>query len=234
MRPIRLIATGAFIVMLGGSALAVAPALAALPLFLPEPSTAKPVAFKGSSGVSVFETAKGTKIKCSSSATTGELHKPALGEFKTEFSGCEIGAGVLCTRSGSGGGVIVMEDNLALVYDVLTPSVGVAVALMPKTFTFACASGREKFEVKGCALGLITPINTKVKTSESYSTHFEQEKGANKEVEYFNEAGTGKVECKLLTSENGGGFLQTGLELREARIFNIEREKIRVESEIKA
>jgi hypothetical protein len=220
-----------FVVAFATSMLATAAASAALPVFLPEPSTAKPVKFIAKSAVSILELTAGRKVKCEKSASTGEMHKPALGEFNTEFKECES-AGSKCTGTNNLTlGSITVKGDFALVFDTLTP-LGVAVAWMPELFGFKC-SGSPKNEVKGCALGLITPINTKVKITEHYTTLFEQSKGVNKEVEYFNEAGTAKVECKLLANENAGVFAQAGLELREAWFEGFKQEGVAIESEIK-
>jgi len=223
---------GLFFAMISAlGALAVSSASAALPVFLPEPSTAKPVTFTGKSAVSILELTAGRKVKCEKSTSTGEMHKPSEGEFATEFKECESAASKCTGTNNVVLGAITVKGDFALVFDTLTP-LGVAMAWMPEVFGFKC-SGSPKNEVKGCALGLIMPINTKVKTTEHYTTLFEQSKGVNKELEYFNAAGTAKVECKLLANENGGVFAQAGLELREAWLQGFKQEGMAIESEIK-
>ena len=148
------------------------------------------------------------EVECTGATGSGTTEKSTpLGSFHITFGGCKTKPlGLTCTTAGDNAGTILSLGIYHLVFDTLTPTLGVAILFLvsPNT-TFVCGSVKE--EVKGELLCL------QPKFAEESKTHtfacVSKSSGEPSERTYWNAAGT-KVELtaetELLTSVNGGTF----------------------------
>jgi hypothetical protein len=181
-------------------------ASAALPKMLPETAKIKDVT---EAKTIVYTTLAGNTQVCSELLPLVEFTKEgSLGTFHLHFLKCKATLGGVtanCSTAGDATEIILTLGAFHLVYDVLTPALGVAVLFEPEETTIEC-SALIKIKFKGTWLCLITPINKKVKTTEKYTVICEEStKGDPKEATYFNDAGS-TVTTSLLFSFNGGSF----------------------------
>jgi hypothetical protein len=205
----------AFLALLALGSIASATAASAETLqLLPEATGASPIKFKVKSGAGELQIkGKAETIKCASDTGTGEATSKRLGKFDVLFEKCLASTGFglsLCT------GLVDKTESSILVkgtYHLRRLSKAepkhIMVSFLIEPVHFTCVVGvfSALFIVKGCALGLITPINTLTKT---YKIALNQTGGANEFTEVLNDAETATEKCILETSENGGGFVQSG------------------------
>jgi hypothetical protein len=187
-----------------------------------EPSASHIVKFGGGSKKAVLTKKGGGTITCNESTSTSEMSSAHLGTFDILFKGnCEA-AGVACkSEDSTEARNILSRGTFHLVYDTLGATLGqagIAIAFLLKPVKIKCGA-LTTIEVQGCDLALVTPINTDIPAGGKATLIVEQAGGANKETRYFNEAGT-PLNCSLLSSENGGGFISSGEEAKEPEINN--------------
>lgn len=211
----------------------IAPAVAAAkePNLLGEKGN-PPVTFKGSSGLSIAETASGKKIECGADSPSGEFEAEAeefatKGPLNINFEKCSS-KGITCTGSGASKGVILVSGTLQLRWwgKAITEH-KVAFMASLKEAIFTCAS--ISFTLRGCVAGNVEPVNSGLKST--FSVLFKQEKGNQAISEVFNPAGTKTEACKMELKEGAGAFEVAGLATTEAlgSFVNKQGETINVE-----
>lgn len=157
-------------------------------------------------GAVSLETTGGTKVKCLGGSGKGEIEggngSKKLTKVIVKFTGCES-TGFKCkTPTGATGEIITNELVGQLGYVEGTTKVG--LEMKPKTGTqfaeFECVGGIVKVKITGAVIGQLTPLNTKVKTTQHYTLAYRQTAGVQEWKELV-----GGEEDTLLTSVNGGG-----------------------------
>lgn len=208
MRSIGLL-TLASLLLLGLGSLTTASA--ALPEFTPVPNKVA-----GKSGKITIQQKGGATITCKTAESLGkstdEIKTEKTGQITWLLSGCET-LGKVCTDLlDTIAGTILVSALVTLA--VLSHSVE-GLLLAVEEIHFECGAGAQLIAMKGCAIALVTPINTKTKL---LSLNLSQKEGAN---EYTKTES--KTECKLLSQVEAKGSLQTGLGMNEATM-NLEKE----------
>jgi hypothetical protein len=173
------------------------------PVFDPVKGTgAFPVAFAGSGGKMVIETAKGTKYECKNETATGKVTTTKEVKTTLKLTGCTTLSGLI--KCGKEGEIETKELKGVLVYTypaketsegreaglVLSPASGEVIA------EFTCST--TKVVVKGSVIDVVTPLKKQTKT---LTLAIKQSKGVQEPLEYETEAG-GKVATGLTCAEN--------------------------------
>jgi len=182
--------------------------------FLPEGSEANPVKAKVKSGEGKLATEGNPfEIKCKSDTGSSTFIGKRRGSFDVLFEKCTTAGGIVaCTglvdkTSGS----ILVKGFFDLRRPAGSPGSGARIAYLPTETHFNCGSS-VLILVKGCAVGTITPLNSKTKTGESV---IKQKEGKDEETTIENEAETGTEACALKAQENGGTVVNAGEETHE-------------------
>jgi hypothetical protein len=196
-------------------------AFAALPTILPGTG----LTISGSGGEGTLRTLAGTEVVCT--GNTAEVKFAAntnLAPVHISFTACKSPTlgGAKCTglTDTASSGTILALGEIHLVFDKLGSgtSLGVAGLFLIEELGFECGA-LATVKVKGSVLCLISPINVKVKTTETATLKCEElppKTGDPKETEYWNAAGE-KQAPLLLTSINGGTF-ESSAENAEAKL----------------
>jgi hypothetical protein len=217
MRRIRLIVGVATAVLLC-SAVAVAVAEAQVEPNLLGQKGSPPLTFTGSSGVGTIETASGKKIECVTDSPSGTFEPESgtnltvtRGPFNINFETCSL-AGITCTGSGAGKGVIIVLGTFQLRWwgKAITEHKVAFMALL-KEASFTC--GAIKIKLRGCVAGKVEPVNGGLKST--FSVLFRQEKGKQEITEVFSTGGKETEACKMELNE-GLGFEAASLATTEA------------------
>jgi hypothetical protein len=217
MKRIRIIGL-ALVAVLALSAVVASAASAALPEFV---ASKFPVKFTLTSGAGLLETVGGRQVKCTSDSGSGEiLNAKETKNTVVKFKGCTAKGpfGTLECQSGSTKGEIVTKKVKGLlVYDNKAEKKAAILGEGEETgaffaeFTCTGVLVEEKMKVKGNALGLITPVNTKSTLLKISAT---MSKGKPTDLAYETDAGvkgTAKTETKGEGSE-AFGYEESGLE----------------------
>jgi len=173
-------------------------------------------------GAGVFGT---NTVACASSTSIGTYQTTHLGTFKVLFEKCllnKLGL-FLCTglNTGEATSSIVTTGTFHLRYREEGNGTKSVIAFLIKVVHFTCVKEATKIlvEVRGCAAGEITPVNTEVKVGEHYTMDMKKSATAtrNEITRIENEAGTGLETCQLETHEEGGaaGFQQSAEETKD-------------------
>lgn len=192
------------------SAIASASAMAALP----ELVNAKGEAVKGavtgaSEGETILESKSGIKVTCTSGTSTGEVTGlKTVGKTVVTFKGCKESIfGNKCqTKGEEAGKIVTLKIKGTIGYIKKAVPIEVGLDLQPEVagnfVTFECGAFAKE-EVKGSVIAPITPINTKVKTTGSFTLKYE--KGASAGLQKVTKF-EGGAEDVLESALNGGGF----------------------------
>ena len=188
----------------------------ALPALLPE--TGLTVLASGVEAKLV--TLSGTEVLCKTGISELKFAaKSNLAPVHITFGGCTSPTlgGAKCTglTDTAGSGTILALGEIHLVYDSLT-TLGVAGLLLIEELGFECGA-LATVNVKGSLLCLISPINKKIKTTETALLKCEAtgaKTGDPKETEYWNAAGV-KQTPLLLASVNSKTF-ESSAEIAES------------------
>ena len=190
--------------LLALSAIAAASALAALPEF-------SPATDRGTSritGTAQF-TEEGSlfAVKCTSSEGESNITGAKGGNFTEHFKSCSTGGGLIkCTGLPSEPtGTITVSGSFRLVY-LSRANKEAGIAFEPSTVHFEC--GENLITVNGCAVGKVTPVNSK---TTSFSVALKQRSGRMEPGSYEAEGG-GSVSCTLKSEKNGGAAREGGQE----------------------
>jgi len=183
------------------SAFASSTAFAAEAEFLPTSSEK----YTGTSGPGTLETLSGSQIVCKSDTSEG-AYTGRTATVHIDFKECKNPSlGVTCTGLGEAAGVIlVLASSALLVYDTLTPTLGVGLLVTLVPVHFSCSF--VLIEVLGQVLCLVTPVGTAAKHGEVVC---QQSKGDATETDYF-EGGVLHTVTGLLTSTNHGAEESSG------------------------
>jgi hypothetical protein len=192
----------AALVVLGATA---ASAFATLPVLLAQKFPLHLDFADNGKTATTLETASGTKL-------TGKgllllllaSSQGSLGLYLTLFLNVALGE-TKCNTSGDATGEVLLGNNeYHLVFASLSPLV-LGLALLVAEFEFKC--GLVSIKVRGCALAKVTDPKTETEEVELATGELKGSatKGKNELTEFDNEAGTGKVSCRL-ESSTGGAF----------------------------
>ncbi|MFI4990797.1 MAG: S1 family peptidase [Solirubrobacterales bacterium] len=173
-----------------------APAIKALP------GEAFPVTFKVTSGETKIETVGKSSIICTADEGSGEFGNGASGTISVDFTGCKTGK-VACrseTAKGEKDPVeTILEVNAKLsVINILNAKKeleGGVVKTLAEPIKVLC--GAVKVEVRGSVVGLVTPINKEVLTTETAKIEYKQKEGKQE----AGECKEPKEVCEKLTKE---------------------------------
>ena len=207
MKPTRLIGLCLLTTTLA-AAVAAASASAALPEFTaPFPKT-----FTVASNGSLFETAKGTKVKCLSDVASGEVTGEKTGTIQIIFKEC-ASKKVPCNTPGVPPGEIptaMLSFTVGYINKSATPR-EVGIDLLPSAggpfMEYACGSAVNGIVI-GSVIGRITPINKKVTPPKFFPLKFKQTAGTQL---VQNLEGEPKDTLETSFSGPGGPFEATGL-----------------------
>jgi hypothetical protein len=187
---------------------------------LPEGSGTNPLKFKIKSGKSGFEVKGGAfPNECASDTGKGEFTSKRLGTFDILFEKCLINEGILglllCTglddTAKSSSILVLGEFHLRRLLN--NEPKHIVVAFLIKEVHLTCeGSINILIRIKGCMLGLITPVNALTKTAKVTLT---QKGGVNTITEADTDNEKGMETCILEASEGTGAFKQMGLETTE-------------------
>ncbi len=214
--------------MLALSASISASASASLPELLPEATEANPITFtnKSTAGTKTnLETKSGEKTTCEKATSTGSATSLKLGRFDILFEKCtakKFGVTATCTGlNDKTAGSILVLGTFHVWYGLLKTTkedLHTALVFLIEEVHFTCAAlGLEELIlVRGCAAGLLLPLNELVKVLD---TEFERALNAKKEAEkgvnditlVLNEKNE-EISCKLETSLGGKAFEQSSQE----------------------
>jgi hypothetical protein len=206
------------VAMLALSAAASASASAALPEFYPSHFSFS----TSSGGSSSFQESNSGVPKvptCESHATKGTITGVKSGTVEVELKGCH-GFSASCNTTGQASGVVVFSGAIEPVYLTKEPQ---KVGLLVHVNEFTAYCGFSTATISGSFLGSITPINTKVKATQSFALVAKQSEGVNEFVTYETAAGERKA-AYLLESLAKGPFVQAGYESTEVLRPSIESE----------
>jgi hypothetical protein len=150
-------------------------------------------------------------ITCKSYTDSGTIITKKQGTFDILFLECTAPLAGKCTGlNDTTKGSILALGTFHLRYIAQTPTKDVGIAFLIKPVHFECEKLVELVEVRGCVVGLITPINIKTKTT--IITLHGNQKGQNDFTQILNEGGTVNEPCKLESEFNGGSFRQSDQE----------------------
>jgi hypothetical protein len=205
MRRIQALALALFGMAVLGAGLADL-AAAALPQVLPEKPAVEDVTVAKQL---TLTTLAGSTISCGSTLPLVEFTKEGrLGPYHLHFSGCSAKFGTLtakCNTAGDSSGIVLTLGEFHLVYDVLTPVLGVAILFLAEETTIEC-SALIKIKAKGNIACLVKPLNTVTTT---FTGVCEQSSGDPKES-FYTDSGV-LTATSLLLSFNGGAFESAAL-----------------------
>jgi hypothetical protein len=219
MQRFRILGLAFLALLVLGSIVSATAASAATLEMLPEASEANPIKFdKVKSGAGALQIkGKAEIIKCASDTGTAEATSKRLGTFDILFEKCLVSTGFglfLCTglEDKENSSSILVKGTFHL--RRLTKDLKhILVSFLPKEVHFTCVGIISiLFRVRGCVLGLITPVGKKTKT---YTITLAQKEGVNEFTEVLNDAETATEKCILEASENTGAFTQAGEETTE-------------------
>lgn len=210
--------------MLALSAATVASASAALPEF--EPVGKKfPVKFKSKSGAGTLETVGGRLISCTADTNVGEHTGAKALIVVVTFTGCTtkfLGITLNCQTAAAKKGEIITKELEGTLGYINKAAKEVGVALKPKgggNFVNLECEGIG-IEVRGSVIGVVTPLNKLVKTTEHFTLTFSQAKGVQKPTKL-----EGEAKDVLETSTSKGAFEESGLGTADEITF-VEEAKI--------
>jgi hypothetical protein len=211
----------AFLALLAlGSIISASAASAEELQLLPQPSEKSPIKYKVKSGAVKIQTKGKTEaIECASDTGTGAASSKRLGTFDLLLEKClaKTSFGLeLCTGLGdkeNSSSILVLGSYHLRRLSKAEPK-HIMVAFLLKEVHLTCVVGvfSALFVVKGCMLGLITPVGSLTKTNK---ISLKQTGGANEFTEVLNDAETATEKCILEESENEGSFTQVGWETTE-------------------
>jgi len=182
----------------------------ALPTFLPTGSATEPVLVEGSAGKGVLETAAGLAIKCGSVTILADFESASLGTFHLHFKECVNSAGEKCETPSDETGVILVLGEFHLVYDSLSPTLGVALLLLIPQFHINCLGLlKPLLLIVGNILILIENPGTTLKPP--IKLIVKQTKGVPADRHWWNDTPTEQT-AKLETKINEGAFEESGVE----------------------
>jgi len=140
-------------------------------------------AYTGTSGPGTLETLAHKNITCSSDTSEGSLTGRTV-SIHIMLAGCKGENGlVTCTGLGEISGVILALASGLLVYDSLTPTLGVAILITLTPIHATCSI--VLIELTGKFLCLITPVETVTKHFEINCEQSSAKSGDPKETDYF-------------------------------------------------
>jgi hypothetical protein len=151
--------------LLSLSAIAATAALAENPLFLPEPTAAKPLKFTGKSGTGALEgTKEGTKVECKKNKESGSFTSARSGTVSIDFEECEAevgGSKSKCHSLGDSGTTILTGGTIRLIDQDANGKLMPAILIeLTELLHLECGVG-VLILVLGAVIGLITEINEK-------------------------------------------------------------------------
>jgi hypothetical protein len=166
------------------------------------PGDTFPVTVEMKSGEAKFETLAKTSMTCTSDVASGEFENGGAGVATITYTGCKS-SGVGCRSENAKGEkdavetILVTKAKLSVVNLKNTKKelAGGIVTTLPETIKALC--GLVKDELRGSVLGLITPINKEVLTSETLKLELKQKEG----VQEAGECQEPKETCEKLTKE---------------------------------
>jgi hypothetical protein len=182
----------------------------ALPQFLPIASPNN--TFSLSTGLSARENTAGTIIECLTGTGTGGFETDTLGTFHIKFEKCKAN-GFQCESEGDTNEIILSEGSFHFVYDTLGTgeTLGVAILLLTKEASIACAAVIVTDKITGSVMCLIVVPLTSTVTHE-FDCFAGKRKGEQLTKEYWNDGGT-QVFALLLSNVNKAGPTETNLQL---------------------
>jgi hypothetical protein len=185
---------------------------------LPEASEKSPLKFKAKSGAGKLEITGGAfPVECLADLGTGEFTSKRLGAFSVTFEKCLVNAGILglllCTGLGdtakSSSILVLGEFHLRRLLN--NEPKHIVVFFLIKEVHFTCEGNINVLvRVKGCAVGLVTPVGT-----ETATVTLTQKGGVNTITEADTDNEKGMEKCSLEASEGTGVFKQAGEETTE-------------------
>ena len=187
-------------------------------------STSGPSSFGGSGILSSAE------VKCTKDEDTGGFLTSLTGTFDVLFLGCLLkilSALFLCTGSNDKvtSSILVLGSFRLRYREPTGTKAVVAFLITPVKFTCKEGTTEKAIEVKGCGAGEITPLNTKVKTSEHFTMNMTKAAATRNEITKIeNEAGTGTETCQLEANESGGTFKEAAEETSDEIVGNMTAE----------
>ena len=213
----RLKVFGPLMIAVLASAAAFTTTAASAEITLPQFSSASPGL--GSGGKSKLEGVGGKAIEAERLTFTTTPETTRLGTFTITFLNItEPSLGATCNSLGdkSNSGTVLVHGTYHVVPRL--PSGVLLLLLLLPVHLFCLLAGISVLELEtGDILGILTPVNKKVKTSEHYTLSFKQSKGKQEVTEYDNDAGT-MAKAQLLLSEGTGAAEEIGLETENLQL----------------
>jgi hypothetical protein len=129
----------------------------------------------------------------------------SLGLYLTLFLNVALGATKCNTPGDASGEVLLANGEYHLVFPSLSPLL-LGIAILVAEFEIKC--GLVPIKVRGCVLAKVTDPKTETEEVELATGELNGSatKGKNELTEFDNEAGTGKVSCRLESNASGGAF----------------------------
>lgn len=166
--------------------------------------------FTTKGGKSKFEQKEGLAAITSEKSTgSGAVSSGKEGSFEELYEGVTAPLSGKCTSlTATTKGTVGVKGSYKIGYlDSAKTKVG--IAFMIAETHFECEKLISLVTVRGCAVGTVTPLNTKTKTLEAILT---QTKGINAFTTILEADNSTTKSCKLEAEINGGAFVQTGEE----------------------
>ncbi len=161
-----------------------------------------PITFTFTSGETKFETVGKLSVLCTADKGSGELENGASGTIMITLTGCKS-AGIGCRSENAKGEKDAVETiletgaqlNVVNLLNTKKELAGGIVTTLPEPVKLLC--GVVKGELRGSVLGLVTPINKEILTTETAKLESKQKEG---KVE-AGECKEPKETCEKLTKE---------------------------------
>jgi hypothetical protein len=179
-----------------------------------------PVTFTVTSGESKVETVGKSAIVCTADTGSGEFENGASGTITVDFTGCKKEK-VTCSSENAKGEKdpkeTILEVNAQLsVVNLLNSKKeldGGVVQTLTEPMKVSC--GGVKVELRGSVLGLVTPINKEIATTETAKVEFKQKEGkqeageCKEPTEVCEKLKKEPFEAKIAEKFEGGGAQST-------------------------
>jgi hypothetical protein len=186
------------------------------------------VSFSSTSGASVIEAVGGAELACSSDSGIGEAGAESSGTAELTLTGCEAFENE-CHTAGEFDGEVVLSGGYKLVFiNGEEDEVGMLLELSNTRIECGknCEEPVETLELRGTAIGSVTPIDEEVISSEKVTVTFSQAGGIQAPTEYEEEDGT---KAKAVLELEGSGeeafsFEQAGISDLDELLFEEEAE----------